>query len=856
LPERKVGMVEQEEPDSDDDDTVYLGVPELRKRLKDALPNVSTLSIPEALDALATFEQPLPPEVHGLKVRALRDRLRKHLPDIVKLDRDGLIRECLLRGLITQSDADAKRRRPDISAKRKNARVEKEFCRTMSLSRLLKGVRNKDVVVGHIVDAVDSVSQIMHQRSFLVLLHLRRLMLEGRQLPDLLDKNATFFRHCFTVGIGTTQNLDIEETLRLYRNEFWALSAPPKGMGNTVSYAAKLYKTAFVNHFTLLDNMAARIKRILSYSLHGIEAPDEGSSGQGGVKDAYDAVMEDKHLAGDLEQYQPVVDGIRTALGLPAGAVLTEAWLKANIGSAIRFVLTVCQRIDSLKVEAQRVIDAGGKVRKGATRGIKFCPTHRCAPHNVKIDASDMAQLFKSAGTVESGCLDVETPIETVRSVLKGNVSTAFPLLAPFFTGTIDTDGTSVSLHFRRSCTKRQLKAKEEGKARAKAAAEAKASGTKLERAQRETKVQTRPAPRVLLSVDVGRVNLVFVHVIVDGQPLMEQRANGTLRRVTFKMTAAQYYTASGIRRRRRIMLGRRKTMKLDRLDHELSKTTLRSSDVSDVLAYLRTFKAQRSVSWRWALHKKTRQDKLRARAGKARTIHRFFSHIKTVIQLKVPDLQSSQVTVAWGNAKVSPTGRGNVAVPTGGVGKAACLRFKGAVHQSDEYRSSRCCPRKECQHQEMHAARAVAKRECCLRIRYPRRSMSSNIRQGFVTSGTNSKRMAKRAGAKERCRDCYEHQLRALQTTLVTRWHIVGYEGDKRRRDDEAETRHLRGLRFCQGCQKYMDRDCVGAENIGTIWLQDNVLGARHDSFDRVVQARLRPPRIKKKRKPRTTAS
>ena len=829
----------------------YLSVEDLRQRLSASLPDVSSLSRNDTVHLLATFERPLPPEVHGLTDAKLRKRLKDHLPAPAKLPRTGLVAECLRRGLISPAEASATRKRPDISSKRKAAFNADELCRTMALSSLLKGIDRREQLQQRIDGTVETLSQVMHQRSFVVLLHLRRLIAEGRPLPDLTDSNATFFRHCFTVGIGTTRDADVKATLDAYHDCLWRLPELPSGLNNAVSHAAKLYKTNFVNHFTLLEGMLRRIKKLVSYRLHGIEPADEGQEASGGgVTSVVQAIVDDAVLLDDLERWQHVVDDVRARLGLLQGAQLTEAWLKANIDRSVHFVLHLCRHFDDVKTEARRILDSGGRVRKGAMRGLKFCPTHRCAPHSVKLDASDLVRLFQGVGAVPDAVAAVETPLEIVRSVLGANLASKFPGLADHFSGTIDTDGTSVSVHFRRPLPDGQLRAKKERIERAIRAREERKLG-KAQGVKAPTKAAAvrRPMPRVLLSVDVGRVNLLHVAVLVDGKPLYVARPTGQPRRLAFQMTAAHFYTASGIRLRRRVMLRRRRRQGLEKLDGQLSKTTLRSGDVSDVLEYLRTFKAAQDIAWRAALHAATRQDKLRARAGRARTMDRFYSGIKRRLRALVPYLKATDIAVAWGSAKVSPSGRGNVPVPTGAAYKAACLRFRKAVHPTDEYRSSRSCPKANCRHCDVHAVRVVADEGCSVKLLYPVASMAANIRRGFVALGTRSTRMAHRM---DKCHDAYSTHLRALKVSVAVRHRIDGHAGEpddvkRAKKRYNTTARNLRGLLFCQECKKYMDRDAVGAENIGTIWTCDNVLHGRPDAFDREAQARIRPPRVKK---------
>lgn len=858
----------------------YLSAVELRRRLVAALPDVRALSRDQLVHTLAGFESPLPPEVHRLTDAALRKRVKTWLPDVAGLPREQLLAECVGRGLVSDAEARARRTRPDISQRRKESFDNDEVCRRMSLSRLLRGqqLEHKHAVVQTVIDAVKRLSAVVHQRSFLVLLHVRRLIAdrdaaraagrdpdEAAPLPDLTESNATFFRHCFTVGIGSSRDAAVETTLATYQQYFWALPRLPKGLANAVSHAAKLYKTNFVNHFTLLDNVVARIRKLVSIRLHGIRVdavdPDgfdraelSKSESVNGVKAVTDAVVSGCVPDEMSERSREVVQQVRAMLDAPGRGAITEAWLKTHIESAMRFALETCRTLDVVKAEASLLAAQGVKLRRGVGKGVKFCPTHRCAAHCVKLDASDLERVFRAAGVVPADTLG--TPLEIVRSVLSAPLAEAYgQKLADCFSGTIDTDGTSVAVHFLRPIPDEQLALKRERIAEAR---EAKAERERraaegLPTARKMTKRSPNAAeraavPKVLLAADVGRVNLVVVTAFVDGKPLYAPSASGKQRRVVFKLTAAHLYTASGIRRRARITRRRRSAMGLDASVRALSQTSLRSANVDDVLRHLATFAASRDRSWEWAMHSKTRQDKLRSRAGRARVMDRFFSRIRTALKARFPSLRASEVVVAWGNAKVAATGRGNVAVPTSGVGRAAALRFKRCVQSADEYMTSQTCPEPSC-HCKVHAVRVFAP-ACCTKTVWPMDGRSSrDVRRGFVTAGTNARRLVKRlARQPQRVGDG--------RTVCSVAWKLDGHAGesDEVKKEKKAKrgagyVEYMRGLRFCPGCQKLHDRDVMGADNIARLWLYDHCLGGRPPAFDRTVQAELRKLKGEKRR-------
>ena len=504
---------------------------------------------------------------------------------------------------------------------------------------------------------------------------------------------------------------------------------------------------------------------------------------------------------------------------------------------------------------------SGKTIRRGVSRGLKFCPTHRCRPHHVMIDASDFVRLLGNIGLATD--VDESLAADVAAGFLRPNIEKYFGKeLASNFTGTLDSDGVAVSLHFRKPLTAKALEAKIERIEKAAENKRRKAEGLPVEKPAPKVKPPKRDVPKVTLAVDVGRVNIVNMRVFIDGKPLMVERppsVDGKPRppqHLTFRLTAAEMWTASGVRRRAKISRRRRTKAKLNLLDRSLSATTLRSGSIDDVKKYMEAFNASRDPAWEWALNHATKQDSFRNRAGLDRVLDRFYSRVKREVRKHAPGVKADDIVVAWGDARVSPTGKGNLPAPTCRAYRRAVKRFKH-VELSDEYRTSRTCP---CCHSDLSAVRVVA-HALDIVTTFPRGNVSRGIRHGFVHEGTNSCRMARRAAAGKATYVFDRHGHKHVSLC----WKVDGHadESDLVKKEKRAlrgatYVRYVRGLRFCQGCQKFMDRDHVGADNIATVWKFDRCSDdKRPDAFDRSAQKAKRQrkdkPLARPKRKPKS---
>ena len=95
-----------------------------------------------------------------------------------------LVLQVLLQaGLLSEADAEAKVVREDRSAKLIEGFKSVQACRKTSVSALFHGVPNADKIKAELIRWSEDASRLFYQRSFLIWLHLARLVAEGDHCP-------------------------------------------------------------------------------------------------------------------------------------------------------------------------------------------------------------------------------------------------------------------------------------------------------------------------------------------------------------------------------------------------------------------------------------------------------------------------------------------------------------------------------------------------------------------------------------------------------------------------------------------------------------------------------------------------
>jgi hypothetical protein len=116
--------------------------------------------------------------------------------------------------------------------------------------------------------------------------------------------------------------------------------------------------------------------------------------------------------------------------------------------------------------------------------------------------------------------------------------------------------------------------------------------------------------------------------------------------------------------------------------EQQFYQLSLKSPDLARWDEYISRLTPLFLEVWKWKTRKKWAESRFRIYRLKRRVLDRFFRTMQRPGQ--------ASPTIAYGNAKFPPNGRGELSAPTTSVGRACARHF--VVHMVDEFRSSKVC--------------------------------------------------------------------------------------------------------------------------------------------------------------------
>ena len=543
------------------------------------------------------------------------------------------------------TEASSRRKRPDVTDRLLRRRGEREAVVKASLLRHLLGA--KALLRAAIQARVDAYSKRMHLAST-ALSGLLKGCFDGvldvadAVLPDF--GSQTFFRQLL-LGVEDASSKDafVQAYYDAHFHLYAKLRQQPRHLGdrNVYSAGAKLYQTNFRNSF--VTNFRGRLNRWLRafQTLHGL-------SDEQRVWMLYAVHGWSTHGRPPVTRTQSMADAVaeqRRALGLVGAEEVTPRWLDmpANLHRLVRQAVLVCRWMEEA---GQPAFDLVPIARRGA--------------HFVTIDTSVLHGLMKDIGLVECN-LDTFSSLRNEQwcSVLKINqlLGGSSSDNRRQFTGTIQTDGVSLCVHYRLPKTP---------------TAEA-----PVVRASVTAKgpLADRGAELTVLGMDPGRSNIYCFAL---------QREDGTAR--TWKFRRGQYYNASGILRAKKQaetwQRGVREVLM------SLSDVSTKGTSVAEHERFLATNLAAFDPLWHEYMKPRWARQRLRLYGGKHRAFAAFLNRVEEEARIEGG---GKPVAVAYGAAKFAPSARGEVAVPTTRAFRECAARFETVV-LVDEFRTTKVC--------------------------------------------------------------------------------------------------------------------------------------------------------------------
>lgn len=528
--------------------------------------------------------------------------------------------------------------RPDRAEKLKARKLVSETVVKCCLRRLAIGDQ-KNAFLEQVHERVVACSKRTYLASLIVNLVVKESVnkvpdheLPTHPLPPVLDHS--FLRQAMVGVDGAVQPYaNLATVLDMYP-KIKALQATlgrHTGDRNIYSAASKKYQTNLKNHLVL--NLARFMRRILYSKAY----EQELTGAKMVVKDAVKAMLYSLNgWKGDyntsiIDRLPPMIQAsFKLQKHILGDEPLGKQWFKNEDNK---------YRILRYFVYANRFLESN----KGTT--FNLLPISRVRSHFITIDTHSLYGIVADAKLIDSNKLKgdafAQQGPDQWASVLDTNKVAG---KGKTFTGTIDTDGVAVSVHYMKPKTKPSTAEKEKEKADA---------------------LKTDPNVEVI-GIDPGRSNILFA---------VKKGPNDDIK--TWRLTRSHYYKGSGV-----IQAAKHSQEWLAPLKDEianLSKHSPKGSGLESYQTFLDVVLGQWDETWNVMLHKKWSNQQLRLYGGKKRVFAAFLNQLES---------KDKTTVVAYGASKFAPGGKNEVSVPTTRAFKECSYRFP--TFAVDEFRTTK----------------------------------------------------------------------------------------------------------------------------------------------------------------------
>ena len=528
-----------------------------------------------------------------------------------------------------------RRSRPDRAAKLK---ARKEVEETVVKSCLRKHVRGDAETKNSVVDALCRRVDAYSQRIGFASVALQSIVKDAfhgiddvRQAvlpPDLFEQ--TFVRQLM-LGTGGDTLIPSPAVVEFFARhpELAPTDEHRRFQGDSNIYSAGAIKLLTNVKNSLIVNFERRVRRFARDFME-VEDLSEGDRaamvhdilGWPGTMEFYGCCYPQPKAVFDVVREQ------RSILGLADGARIGKAWFRAvaNLPIMLRHAASV------LRFQETHGLDK-----------FSITPICRVRRHFVTIDTSVLYGIAKELSIVGDKC-----NYEAFEAMANDHWRSIFDIdrLAGFaktFTRTIETDGTSLCVHFTRP------------------------KGVVGDAATSNAPALVDNERFRYVGIDPGRENIFFA---------AERLAGNKVK--TWRLSRKEYYRASGAHDAicRSNRWNNNVRSELQRLAEASPKGLSLERHLEFVAAFVDTFPAL----WNEYSKKRWAEQRLRLYGGKKRVFANFFERIRRADP-------SREVVVAYGSARYAPGGRFELSVPTSRAFKECQIRFR--AHAVDEYRTT-----------------------------------------------------------------------------------------------------------------------------------------------------------------------
>lgn len=509
-----------------------------------------------------------------------------------------------------------------------------EVCRKMSLGQGLRlaADEGRPEFIKALEDFVDVVSKLASLGSLVFnAVLLKQNNADGDAIPYDFKKDSTYV-NCFTVGTSTTKRKIHPTTVAVWNEEFQAFHGKvPEHPGQTqaVVYAAQLYKTNFFN--SLWMNFNSRLDKFLHISLS--DADDHVDHDVLHCVRGWIRNRETKKLIVLGQKEHELIEGTRALLQLEPEEQMWDDWAECKVKQGeIHHILNFYRSLRSILRETDKTFS--------------LAPVHDVARRCIKIDTKVLFKLMRNA-KLYKGTREAE-----FRKNAGEHFARVFKLKEQpgrmDFTNLVDTDGVSITFHYRRP----------------------KREATETEQKKKKAKMVQPGRNAEDVGVDTGLVNQVFA---------VRRNENGTFDR--WVLRKGEYYESAGLNRATKKAQGW--CAEISEEHALLTGVSSKSKDLTGFRLYLAALASGFDRLWEVKMKKKWARSKLRVYGGKNRVFDKFFGRMARDI--------GPSATVYWGDASVNPSMKGTKSAPTSRQLIRARLHLK-KIELTDEFRTSKVC--------------------------------------------------------------------------------------------------------------------------------------------------------------------
>ena len=506
-----------------------------------------------------------------------------------------------------------------------NANMD-EFVVKTTLSATVVPSEYKPNLIHEIQKRVLAGSKAVHRLSMAINVLIRECLnqktdIRGVKIPEFLSENSTSFAYQLMLGEGHKDIPEARNFLDKWNHKLPAVPERFSGDRNTLVRAAEMYLTNFKTYLTTTFHKHQKAFFYDWQSRHKHVIADK--------KQVYILIrlINQWNLPDNIELpywvTSPVVQRIiefhKSFFG--DNVVVSDIWMKKNYERMIVYDAMISKYL-----------------QKRGLKGIPVAPVSKIRSTFIHIDTSVMHGIMKNVGMIQ-GNYDVfqsskdqnwDMCFNTKKLITVRNRETTT------FTGTVQTDGFAVCIHYRRP--KKTI------------------SITKHVRYEDDRE----------FSNDPGRARMATI---------LEVLADGTEK--LYILTRQRYYKESGCKKAQQ--QSEKWNCDLSDTLQALSKCNTKTYALKDFEKYLQTIMLHYDTLWDHFGEAKWNSQRFRTTGGKKSVRQKFINSLD--------DGSNRRIVIAYGNGSFAPTGKGEKAVPVTTLYREMCRAY--IVILIDEFRTT-----------------------------------------------------------------------------------------------------------------------------------------------------------------------